>query len=245
MVALLLCALLLSMTGLAKSDEEKGANPGVLPPQANAYGASYSEWAAKWWRWAASFPIDANPAVDETGQYAALGQSGDVWFLVDIGPGMLGPDDAITRTCDIPVGKALFFPIWNVIWCTVPGVDCPAGQDPLEWFLGNEGWIRELMGSETVQMVSCEIDGRMVQNLDLYHVQSPVFSMDLPQDNVLGAEPGEYTACMSDGMYLTLAPLSVGHHTIHSHAVLEWPFFPGSHHYVDVTYQLTVIPAAK
>ena len=174
-----------------------------------------------------------------------MGQSGHVWYLADIGPGALGPDDAITRTCDVPVGKALFFPVWNVIWFTVPGVDSPEGQDPLEWFLENEDWIRELMGSVTVQTVSCEIDGRIVRNLDFYHVQSPVFSMVLPENNVFGVEPADYTACMSDGMYLMLAPLSAGHHTIHSRAVLEWPFFPGEHHYVDVTYHLTVVPAAE
>ena len=239
----MLCALWLPVAGLAKDDKATGANPGILPPQANAYGASYPEWAAKWWQWVVSIPLGQNPAGDETGRYAVLGQSGHVWFLADTPPGLLGPDDAITRTCNIPVGRALFFPVWNVIWWTVPGVDCPAGQDPLDWFLDNEDWIRELMGSVTVRSVSCEIDGRIVQNLDLYHVQSPVFSMDFPEDNMFGVEPGEYTACMSDGMYLMLAPLSVGPHTIRSRAILEWPFFPGGHHYVDVTYHLTVVPA--
>ena len=88
-----------------------------------------------------TIPLGQNPAVDDTGQYVALGQSS--WpRLVSGGhpPGLLGPDDAITRTCNIPVGRALFFPVWNVIWCTVPGVDCPEEQDPLEWFLDNEDW---------------------------------------------------------------------------------------------------------
>ena len=61
MVSLLLCALLLPNSGVTKSDNEKAANPGILPPQANACGASYPEWAAKWWQWAVSFPVGSNP----------------------------------------------------------------------------------------------------------------------------------------------------------------------------------------
>ncbi|MHC1765870.1 MAG: hypothetical protein AB9869_16490 [Verrucomicrobiia bacterium] len=245
LAALLVCAWLAPVAGVAKDQQQKPANPGISPPEANAYGASYHEWAARWWQWVAAIPLGQNPAVDDTGQYAAEGQSGHVWFLTDVGPGTLGPGDAITRTCDIPVGKALFFPVWNVIWFTVPGVDCPVEQDPLEWFLENEGWIRELMGSVTIEEVSCEIDGRPIQNLDRYHVQSPVFTMDLPENNILWPEPQVFTACMSDGMYLMLAPLSAGPHTIHSRAVLEWSFFPGGHSYVDVTYHLTVVPANR
>src|SRR5213082_787661 len=32
-------------------------NPGVVPPHARAYGLSYAEWGAQWWRWAYSFPV--------------------------------------------------------------------------------------------------------------------------------------------------------------------------------------------
>ena len=27
-------------------------NPGILPPNSHAFGASYSEWSARWWQWA-------------------------------------------------------------------------------------------------------------------------------------------------------------------------------------------------
>src|SRR5262245_28159783 len=57
------------------------ANPRIFPPQSIPYGKSYGEWSAAWWRWAAAFPVNSNPLLDQTGANAALGQSNSVWFL--------------------------------------------------------------------------------------------------------------------------------------------------------------------
>lgn len=45
---------------------------------------------------------------DETGRYAAQGQPDDVWFLV----GTFGGE--ARRECSVPIGRSIFFPVFNV-----------------------------------------------------------------------------------------------------------------------------------
>src|ERR1044071_3518430 len=85
-------------------------NPGVIPPQARAYGLSYAEWGEQWWRWAYSFSVDQFPPLQSGELDCGLGQSGSVWFLA--GTAGQGP---VTRSCTIPTGKALFFPIVTIV----------------------------------------------------------------------------------------------------------------------------------
>ena len=39
------------------------SEPGVIPPNAKAYGMTYGEWAPKWWQWAFSLPVEAQPVL--------------------------------------------------------------------------------------------------------------------------------------------------------------------------------------
>ncbi len=78
-----------------------------LPSQSNPYGASYGTWGARWWSWAVSAPVGGNPIQDEDGSLCNLGQSGPVWFLA----GNFG--GTTVRSCDVPAGKSIFFPIVN------------------------------------------------------------------------------------------------------------------------------------
>jgi len=101
-------------------------NPGVIPPQARAHGLSYGEWGAQWWRWAYSFPVDQFPPLQSGEGDCSLGQSGSVWFLA--GTAGQGP---VTRSCTIPSGKALFFPIityLNDYPCPDPNFQPPPGR---------------------------------------------------------------------------------------------------------------------
>ncbi len=248
MAAIGLCALCLPRAGLAQDP-----NLGVLPPESPQYGASYGEWVARWWQWMGPFPAETSPGFDQTGEDAARGQSGRVWFLADCHPFLLGPGETLTRTCSIPEGKALFFPVCMLPCITIPGVDFPIEDppiDPVEWFSENEDAIREQVASnmEGVSEMFCEIDGASVPDLERYYVESPMFAMHA--DEAVGVPTGDYAACIGDGIYLMLAPLSVGPHTIHFRVVQWLPWFspetPEGHtRYVDVTYSLTVTPVAS
>src|SRR3989442_8315950 len=76
------------MTGSASRVYAQNPNPGVIPPNAKAFGMTYGEWSAKWWQWAFSLPVDQNPFFDEGGTCSngANGQPepGPVWFLTGV-----------------------------------------------------------------------------------------------------------------------------------------------------------------
>jgi hypothetical protein len=104
-------ALALAGAGVVLSGPPVGAagnpNPGVLPPSSHPYGKSYGEWANSWWQWADSIPMSVNPLIDPTGANCAQGQSGQVWFLAG------SPSGSYDRSCTVPAGKAVFFPVAN------------------------------------------------------------------------------------------------------------------------------------
>src|SRR6266700_1791762 len=87
---------------------EQNPNPGVVTTTSYPFGKNYGEWSHAWWLWEYSIPAPNNPVLDTTGANCDVGQSGQVWFLA--GSFTSG---TITRTCTVPHGKALFFPIFN------------------------------------------------------------------------------------------------------------------------------------
>lgn len=238
--------LLLTVVFPALAGGGNDGNPGILPPQSHAFGASYADWSAKWWEWTLAFPADADPANDTAPLDTA--QSGNVWFLPGAhGSAIVSSSTVLTREATVPSGKALFFP---VIATWVDNSGCPSYTD----FSVAELRSQAAGSFSYVSEASCTIDGVTVQGLSNpqttpYRVQSPAFSYTLASsDNLLAADFGEpcipdgttVSPAVSDGVFLMLAPLSVGDHTIRFVGVvgpLESPFFS-----LDITYHLKVVP---
>lgn len=82
----------------------------LIPPTKPVAGASQEEWSKRWWRWALSFDDDDSPVADRDGRLCAEGQSGPVWFLA----GTYGSARTV-RSCRVPAGKTLFFPLINYV----------------------------------------------------------------------------------------------------------------------------------
>ena len=220
MLALACAILLCTAMPYAGAAGKGNPNPGISPPQSNAQGQSYGQWAADWWTWVQSIPVDVNPLLDDTGENGDLGQSGSVWFLA----GNFGGD--AERTVTVPSGKALFFPIFNHIWVNFP-TDPPMEGDYLQAVL--DGLAATV---DAATDLACEIDGRAVQDIESYRCQSPLFEVVLPDNSLwepYGLAEGDVVTCVDEGYYLMVTPLSVGQHTIH---------FTNS--FLDVTYNITV-----
>jgi hypothetical protein len=210
-------------------------NPGIHPPGAKAYGHTYGEWSALWWQWAFSLPINAHP-LNDTAPVSA-GQQGQVWFL---GGSFVSTTNPVTgqtvsivkRSVTVPVSKALFFPVANSEASTVEG----NGTTYAQLSAAAEGF------QNAFTVMSCEIDGRPVEELPIYRVQSPPFVFGpLPANNVLqsfgvDAPAGTVSPSVSDGVYLLLNPFDKGTHTLHFHA--EAPAF---NFLLDVSYQIKVV----
>jgi hypothetical protein len=184
--------------------------------------------AAKWWEWALKTPASENPLTDTTGQFAAVNQSGRVWFLA----GNFG--GTTVRTITVPSGKALFFPIVNVFdiedAIIAGGVKLFLVPQPVQ--------VAQTVVSNiiaTATGLSCEVDGNPLPITAANLEQSTPFSVQLPADNILGVPAGVYFPAVDSGYYVLLPPLSAGQHTIHWASSIT--FFSLS---LDVTYNITV-----
>ena len=128
---------------------QRNPNPGVRPPHSSPYGDTYGEWSGAWWRWTYSIPADLNPVSDPTGEFAAVGQSGPLWFLA----GNFG--GTTVRHATVPAGKGLLLPILNAIWINIPEL----GDDP--WSDQQREFARALLAPfiDNAFDLSCTIDG--------------------------------------------------------------------------------------
>jgi hypothetical protein len=204
---------------------------GPLPPHSHAFGTSYAELGAAWLEWALAAPSSTNPILDMDGSYAAMGQSGKVWFLA----GTTGGN--ATRSVTVPRGTALFFPIVNSFWVNTPELGDPA------WSPEQEAFARSIlaMDIDTAQDLVLVIDGKSYPVTPEYRVPSTVGNCVLPADNLfvyfgIPVLPGPHE-CVADGYWALLPPLSVGKHTIRFAGGLASSGFE-----LDVTFNVTVTP---
>jgi hypothetical protein len=198
----------------------------------------YGEWGSAWWQWAFGVPTDENPVADPTGEHCAAGQSGPVWFLAGT---FGGPAE---RHCEVPTGKALFFPLFNSVHennlCTDPDPDPQATFEELR-----AAAEADVAGAFDL---FCVVDGVPLQNLENYAASSPVpFDIILVENNVIfdlfgcaDALPGSYGPAASAGYWIMLAPLKPGPHTIHFGGTA----FGGAFE-VDILYHLTFVPGNR
>ena len=187
-----------------------------------------SHLATSWWQWALETPASENPLTDTTGQFAAVNQSGRVWFLAG------NPGGTTVRTITVASGKALFFPIVNFF-------DAEDGIVVGGWRLflvPRPIQVAQMFVSSVIATatgLSCEVDGNPLPITTANLEQSTPFSLHLPADNILGVPAGVYYPAVDSGYYVLLRPLSAGPHTIHWAGSIT--FFSLS---LDVTYNITV-----
>ena len=230
-VFLLVPLLLASQVVTGKGDP----NPGVIPPHARAYGLSYAEWGAQWWRWSYSFPLDQFPPLQSGELDCGLGQSGSVWFLA--GTAGQGP---VTRSCTIPTGKAVFFPIityLNDYPCPDPNFQPPPGETLEEFLTEGAAAIIDL-----VTQLQVVVDGQPLNDLFSYRATSRLFTFTA-DPSLVAFDPcvtGTSQVGVTDGYWILMNPLPPGQHTIFFHAVID--FGGGSTFEVQVTYNLTIAP---
>ncbi len=178
----------------------------VFPTDSNPYGLSYREWTTKWWRWLISIPLTNNPARDLTGESSDQNQNDEnVWFLA----GTVKPFFLANRTCQIPVGKAVLFPIVSTV--------ISYAEDPS---LKTESDLISFAGKDIAQAshLEVEIDGIKLEHLEDYRVNAGPFDLTYPSNNIFEVSPGLSTAA-SDGFWVFLKPLVPGLHKIHLNGV--------------------------
>lgn len=184
---------------LACSAVAAGPSTPVLPPGAKANGRTPEQLSAAWWQWAKASPAEINPVHDSSGRNCHVDQEGDVWFLA----GGFG-SSKIIRTCTIPVGKHVFFPVVNMVYWA------PRGNGGLTC----EGALRAAaVNNEKALELFVEVDGKAVEDVKRYRVSTKE-CFDIYQR--VPAEFAAYNAypSASDGYWILLAPLAKGKHTL-------------------------------
>ena len=206
----------------------RGSSPFISPKShasnPKVYGKTYAKWAAKWWKWAASFPVDTNPIADETGELCDIGQSGPVWFLA----GTLGAT-GVKRECTIPAGKALFYPVINAAWVDAPG-DEALSDEEVRWIVTTMTGGGDLgcQISSTLGTISSPTLGDWGLGYEqsapvttlgrpIVRAQSPKVRVDLPADNIFGVPAGVNDRLIAEGYWVMLPPLKPGEHVLNLH----------------------------
>lgn len=221
-------------------------SPAQAGPQAvgKTAGRTYGEWSAAWWQWVFSIPAP-NPQLAQGELDCSVHQSGAVWFLAGSPTGAGG----FERSCDIPRGKALFFPVLNAIFTNGPGEAFTVAEkrDQLGRLLDDTdpGPFADFgfPGTRACDLTAT-LDG---QPLTFFvpdaRVQSPPFVTDTG-DGASGFPAGIVDPeAISDGFWVMMPPLAPGEHALHfSGRYCEFDSFD-THPLaggVDITYHLTV-----
>ncbi|MDP2309827.1 MAG: signal protein [Pseudomonadota bacterium] len=172
---------LITLGGCVLTATPAVAAPRVAPDKvAHISANSDADLAAAWWRWAAAFETPVNPVLDATGEDCMRGQSGDVWFLA----GSVG--ETLTRTCSVPGGQSLFFPVLN----------CAGGEE-----------CRQQLGKAVGR---AELDGARLRAVAL---PSTAFNLTGVAGNPFTGT-AETVRLVTEGDWLHLPPLPAGRHTL-------------------------------
>ncbi len=221
------------------------ADAKVAPVNSKPHGASYAEWSAAHWQWLFSLPIDAHPLADTAD--CSAGQTGNVWFIggsffsTEIVPGVFLAD--VERTCTIPSGTALFFPLVSIEASNVEG-----NGETEEELRDFATFLTDFTDTSSLVL---EINGQPVSDLESLRAESPLFTFGpLPANNVLEASgydapEGTTGLSVSDGYWAMLKPLPVGTHTLHFGGAVDLTSIGGPIFIQDIEYTITVVPRGK
>ena len=236
----------LTMLTGASSADTFPLPPGPQPPR------PLPELTAEWWQWVYSIPqpYDAsgaflppyNPLSDSSGANCVAGQRGSVWFLA----GTNGATGPATRSCSVPEGASIFFPVISFVNFNTPG--CPPGTPNMT--------VRQLRAPlqpaiDSVKAIFVTVDGADVTKTLVKLVQTLPFELAFPAQNIFGPQicngtpllPGIYSPAVSEGYYVWLPPLTPRTtHTISFSASGGTSFFGPN--VQNVTYKIVVEPVS-
>ena len=197
--------------------------------------------AAQFEQWSLSISNDVNPVVDPSGAYCMVGQHGPVWFLA----GTFGGVTPTNRSCTVPEGTSLFFPVINGFAFNTPNCGQPGDIKTVKRLKDfYYGYLTGFVNQAT--NLSATLNGKA---LPIERVELVPFSVAYPPDGVFGPDacgtgvalaPGIYSPGLADGYWVKLDNLKASPktYTLHFHAQ---SVLPGNNLVIqDNTYALTV-----
>jgi hypothetical protein len=196
-----------SMRETLSAEASKGREEG----RAEWHGASRATWVERWWHRLTAMPADVG-VFDPTGANCSLLQEGPVWFLQAPSGG------SFLKTCEIPAGKAILSPVFNIINdypCPDPTF-APAPSQSLEDFLLTS-FAFIIDGTTGIEAT---LDGRP---LPVRRVVKGAFgftgAISLATSGFDSCVTGSPQVGISDGYWIFIDPLPPGRHELHLHSV--------------------------
>ncbi|WP_327682714.1 signal protein [Kitasatospora sp. NBC_00458] len=165
----------------ASSSPSAEDEPYPEPTPVTVGALTSAELQGGWWNWAASTGEARNPITDQDGHLCAQGQAEDVWRLAGTRGG------AARRTCTVPLGLPVVFPIVNTFG---------EASDCLEFMDGAHG--------------SATLDGRALKAEELGATPIDLGTHD--GNPFTGVEDHFHT--WSCGLWVRLEPLPAGSHEL-------------------------------
>ncbi len=186
-----------------------------------------------WWQWVLSIPAPSNPLVDANGGNCMVGQSGRTWFLAGTFFG-----GTASRSCSVPEGVELIFPVANSIQIDTPGVCGQTGSLSVAELRTNAAQV-----IDGLKQFTATLNSRPVR--PIRRIRSDVFPVALPTENIFnlpsvcgpgGVPAAVYSRAVDDGYYVEIDDLGVGEH------MLQFTATFADNSRVDVSYRLIVVP---
>lgn len=221
--------LIVGVISLGLSITAASSSLNIYPPGSSPYGVPYSEHIENFWKWILAIPAKDNPFDDQTGEKCATGQSNrsSMFYL---SPNSGGRSD---RTCEVPVGKALFIPLM------------PAEYSDLEQ---RGASVEQLSATvkkdqDAVNSLYLKIDDKEYKydNLTKYRIHpTPPFEVTYPDNAIFGVVKGGNSTAVADGYYIITEPLAKGNHTIHykSSLICSDPDCAEPNFVIDIKYNI-------
>ena len=215
----LLALFLISASGVAADP----VGP-VLPPDSLVADRDLASYAQDWWQWAFSMPTDQSPIRDTDGRLCGVNQDGPVWYLA----GGFGTA-RIHRSCTVPAGRFLFFPIINTVVTTAPGQTRTCDEVRAEAARNNDRFVHLMV----------EIDGVRMPDLQQTRI-APTTCFDLAGRASPDLEPRSLYPTATDGFWVMLSPLPPGDHRLEFQAFYTNPGSPGGNAVQNISYDLVI-----
>ena len=232
----------LEYSDLSRDIASTGATsiPSVVPPaESRQMGKSYAQLVAAWLKWSLEMPKTnsagaIHPTMNSTRFDVTASQTSDVWFLAAPFP----PEGSskVERSCRIPVGKSLFFPLFVA---EVSDLEAPPfyGAEAEDQANAVNYFVAHMTG------LFCEVNGIPLSTVADFRVRSPSVAFTAPAHWIQGTVGGQGSVT-GGGYFVLLSALPPGQHTLHFGGTfaMKWPEAPADMEArIDMTYHINVV----
>lgn len=197
----------------------------IQKPDFKLDGRTAADLSAEWWKWAMSSTDEMNPVRDMSGAHCDSGQQGKVWFLA----GGFG-SALIRRSCTIPAGKYIFFPVINMVYWP---------EEENNGYTCQEAIKNAAVNNDTAIDLFVELDGKVVKNPKRFRART-IKCFDVYERIPAERKPYSAFPSASDGYWILLKPLKPGKHSIKFGGQYNHTTAAYGHNLQDIEYEINV-----